>query len=134
MKPTPKARRRRRDGWTPTYHVQMKMHDTFLKIRQFLTGQGCRIQWEQWYAPIGVKKEIDKLCMFAAHVLRDSEKRDKVMMSTRRDTVYWRTTMPTPGDMTTEMRAMLKTMHGRKRSENRVKFKSARRNKEQARL
>ena len=30
MKPTPKASRRRRDGWTPTYHVQMKMYDTFL--------------------------------------------------------------------------------------------------------
>ena len=71
--------------------------------------------------------------MFAARELRDPEKRDKVMMSTRRDPVFWLTTMPTPVEMTTEMRAMLKTMHGRRRSENRVKFKTARRNREQAR-
>ena len=82
MKPAPKSSRRRRDRWTPTYHLQMKMHDTFLKIRQFLTGQGGRVQWEQWYAPIGVKKEIDRLRTFAIRELRDHEKRDKVMMLT----------------------------------------------------
>ena len=31
MKPTPKASRRRHDGWTPTYHVQMKCTTRFLR-------------------------------------------------------------------------------------------------------
>ena len=56
-----------------------------------------------------------------------------MLLSTRRDPTFWLTTMPTALDMTTEIRAMLKAMHGRRRSENRRKFKSARKNREQAR-
>ena len=134
MKPPPKKNRRRRDGWTATYFVLNKMMAAMIRIRQCLTGQAGKIQWQDWYAPIGVKKEIDRLRVFATRELPDFEQRDKVLHITGRDPTYWLTNMPTHLDMTTEIRAILKSIHGRKRSEKRREHRTLRRNKEQARL
>jgi hypothetical protein len=134
MKPPSKKNRRRRDGWTSTYFVLNKMMAAMIRIRQFLTVQAGKIQWQDWYAPIGVKKKIDRLRVFATRELPDFEQRDKVLQITGRDPTYWLTNMPTHLDMTTEIRAILKSIHGRKRSEKRREHRTLRRKKEQARL
>ena len=51
MKPAPKASRHRRDGTSPTYKVLNKALATAIRIRQFLTGQGRKTKWQDWYAP-----------------------------------------------------------------------------------
>ena len=68
-----------------------------IHIGQFFTGQAGKTRWTDWYAPIGVKKEIDKLRVFATRELPDFEARDKVLLTTGRDPTFWLTTTPTLG-------------------------------------
>jgi hypothetical protein len=129
MKPLPKASRRRRDGWSPTYKVLNKMLATMIRIRQHLTGQAGKIRWRSWYVSIGVKKQIDQLLTFAARELPDPDKLLRVLGVTNVDPSYWLTMAPSEPDMTTQAKALLKAIHGRKRTEKRRKMSTVHRNR-----
>jgi len=107
---------------------------TVIRIRQFLTGQGGKTKWPNWYAPSGVKNEIDRLLSFAHRELPDAEQRIAVLAVTGRDPSVWLTTLPTRDDMSTESIALLKAMHGRKRSEKRRQQTTLKKNREKSRL
>ena len=91
MKPPPKASRRRKDGWSPTYTVQNKMLMTLLRIRQQLTGQAGKRKWPEWFVCAGVKREIGCLYAFAARQFPEDSERDQVLQVTGRPPTHWLT-------------------------------------------
>ena len=106
---------------------------TLIRIRQQLTGQAGKRKWPEWFVCAGVKREIGRLYAFAARQFPEESERDKVLQVTGRPPTHWLTTTPTEADMTNEAKAVLKALHGRKRTEHRRKMRSVRRNREEAR-
>jgi len=81
----------------------------------------------------GVRKFIKRWTQVAERNLHDETERHKILACTGNAPAHWLLEPPTATQMTKEVKALKKLMHGRKRTELRLRMRVIYRNREQAR-